>query len=248
MVRCSVRRSLRQRTGPIAYRAKTAGGNHQFVWFDRSGKVMLRIGEPIENLLSPAISPDGRRVAVHRGGRSLGIWILDLERGVLSLLNSGGFHPVWSPDGNLIAFADTRNGSADIFVQPLLSGARPRQLTSLTLGSNMKSRWPTDWSADGRLILSTVELPKGRDIWAFSVKPDSSPFRLSKRASMRKMDSSRGMENGSLMNPTSPGVSKSTRRHFPGPGLVSSYQKMGERFPDGVATARNCSISTLKEN
>jgi len=38
------------------------------------------------------------------------------------------------------------------------------------------------------------------------------------------------------------------RSHFLGPELVSSYRKMGDRSPAGVVTARNCSISTLKEN
>jgi hypothetical protein len=52
--------------GLVAYRAGGAN-RRQLAWFDRSGKALGAMGAPDENnLSSPSVSPDGRRVAVWR--------------------------------------------------------------------------------------------------------------------------------------------------------------------------------------
>src|SRR5262249_44897361 len=148
-----------------------------FVWVDRSGKVIQRIGEPMENLVSASLSPDGRRVALHRGGRALGIWILDLERGVLSLFSNGGYHPTWAPDGSRIAFAMDSGPTGDIYVQPMIGGGSPQSPTPVApAGDPLGKRWPSDWSADGRYILSTYDLKNNRDIWAVPTIGNEKPF------------------------------------------------------------------------
>ena len=64
-----------------------------------------------------ALSPDGRRLAVGVGLASgtLGIWIKQLDRGPFTRLTFGGQdrRPVWSPDGQVVAFVrDSLNGSS----------------------------------------------------------------------------------------------------------------------------------------
>jgi eukaryotic-like serine/threonine-protein kinase len=53
--------------GPIVYRTGSSGMQRQFVWLDRSGAELGKVGEP-DNAepTSPSLSPDGRRVAMYR--------------------------------------------------------------------------------------------------------------------------------------------------------------------------------------
>jgi Tol biopolymer transport system component/predicted Ser/Thr protein kinase len=163
-------------TGPIVYRSGSAGGIHQFVWFDRTGKEVGRIGKPVENLLSPSLSPDGRRVALHRGGTT-GVWLLDLERGVLTPFADGGYHPIWSPDASRIAFSVNQNGVGDLFVQPMINAGTPRTLTPVFPAENFKGeRSITDWSGDGRFLLCNYRVDGSQDIWAAPLDPGRKPF------------------------------------------------------------------------
>ena len=60
------------------------------------------------------VSPDGNRLAFHAGpGQQKDIWVHDLVRGVSQRINTGGFmniRPVWSPDGQWLAFGSDREG------------------------------------------------------------------------------------------------------------------------------------------
>ena len=53
--------------GPIAYRAGSPGGKRQFVWYDRTGREVNRLGSP--HTFGPSyasVAPDNRRAAVRR--------------------------------------------------------------------------------------------------------------------------------------------------------------------------------------
>ena len=72
--------------GPIVYRTGPPAGRGQlqFAWFDRGGKEVQKLGNPLPMALNAALSPDEQRLAAFLGGD---IWILDLRRG-------GPFQPV----------------------------------------------------------------------------------------------------------------------------------------------------------
>ena len=86
---------------------------------NRAGTQLGTVGLSMQDI-HPAISPDGKRIAVARGDAESGnsrantagptepsdIWVLDVERGAASRLtfDSSADHPVWSPDGSRIAF------------------------------------------------------------------------------------------------------------------------------------------------
>jgi Tol biopolymer transport system component len=80
----------------------------QLAWYDRGGKRIAVVGEP-GPYRGLALSPDGKRIAMHRhedeGGGD--IWILDLERSTLTRLTFGpghAFGPSWSPDGEVVLY------------------------------------------------------------------------------------------------------------------------------------------------
>src|SRR4029434_10948819 len=69
-------------SGLIAYRTGSAGGKRQFIWFDRNGRQIGRLGSLHGFAPSYAsMSPDGRRLAVQRtDAGNTDIWLLDVER------------------------------------------------------------------------------------------------------------------------------------------------------------------------
>ena len=50
--------------GTLVYVDLSGGGREQLVWRDREGKKLEVIGRPQDRIVFPALSPDGRHVAV----------------------------------------------------------------------------------------------------------------------------------------------------------------------------------------
>ncbi len=164
-------------TGSVLYRTGPVFGRRQFVWFDRSGAELGRLGEPDdESPAAPEMSPDGRYVALHRTvNGNQDVWLLETARGVLNRLTTDlalESQPEWSPDGHSIAFNSTRNGVFDLYRKAIDgSGHEDRVLaTPFPKGA-------TDWSPDGRLLLFRSPDPKtGFDIWAVPLEGDRRPI------------------------------------------------------------------------
>jgi tricorn protease len=102
---------------------------------------------PIIGARQPALSPDGKRLAfVYRGD----IWVSDARGGRATPITSHlemDSTPLFSPDGNWIAFSSKRNGNWDTFVIPA-EGGGARQLTW-----HSGSELPSGWSPDGKYLL-----------------------------------------------------------------------------------------------
>lgn len=102
----------------------------------------------------PAVSPDGRRVAwvaVTEGARELRVRELDAERHQTIVSDRAAEHPVWSPDGNRIAFT-SGGGRAGVWVTP--PDGRYVNLVA-TLHAEPA------WSPDGELLALTDVPPSG---------------------------------------------------------------------------------------
>ncbi len=155
------------RAGAVVFRGRSAGAERQFIWFDRSGREIEKVGDP-GRIGQPSLSPDGQRIAFYRGGEANpDIWILDSRRGALSRFTSDpadDVFPVWSPDGNRLVFSSNRKGTHDLYVKSLSGGSEEPLLAA---GDSITA---TDWSKDGRFVLFISRNPKRSvDLWALAV-------------------------------------------------------------------------------
>lgn len=102
------------RTGTLVFQSRLEYDS-RLVWYDRSGRELGPVGP--SGFSSPALSPDGRRVAVSydaNGSGAPGTTIFDLDRNLHYPLPSSGIHTwhVWSPDGRWIYYAAMRDANA----------------------------------------------------------------------------------------------------------------------------------------
>ncbi|HEY3840701.1 MAG TPA: protein kinase, partial [Bryobacteraceae bacterium] len=157
--------------GVLVLGGSTTGAKPSLLtWFDRTGKRLGTVGSAAPHLRA-MLSPDQSRIVVDLPdtNRALDLHILDLRRGTNSRLTfDPAFEtgPVWSPDGQSIAFASNRNGTYDLYKR-LSTGAGEPQLLLHT----EENKYPTDWSRDGRYILFVETDTRTReDIWALDLK------------------------------------------------------------------------------
>jgi serine/threonine protein kinase len=163
--------------GPIVYRTISSAARRQFVWFDRAGKELARVGEPDDaNTMTPDLSPNGRYVALTRTvNGNPDVWLLEVARGLLSRFTSHPAqdgNPIWSPDGQRIVFNSNRDVTFDLYVKSI-SGTAPEERLLRT----MQSTSPTGWSSDGQFLLfRSVDPEMSHDLWALPLWGDRTPF------------------------------------------------------------------------
>ena len=132
-----------------------SGARYALMVADADGYNPQTVVRSAEPLLSPAWSPDGRRLAYvsfERGNSS--IYIQDIASGARELLTSfRGINgsPAFSPDGTRLALTLSRSGNPEIYVMDLGS----KQLTQITNQFAIDTE-PT-WSADGNSLYFTSD-------------------------------------------------------------------------------------------
>jgi Tol biopolymer transport system component/C-terminal processing protease CtpA/Prc len=105
------------------------------------------VTDPIRLATMPALSPDGSQLSFAWAGD---IWIASSDGGDARRITThpavDGF-PLFSPDGETLAFTSERTGADQVFTIPL-KGGLPRQVTFHSEGSR-----GVDWYPDGKSIV-----------------------------------------------------------------------------------------------
>jgi Tol biopolymer transport system component len=158
--------------GLITYIAgNRATAAREFVWVSRDGRTT-----PVDTSWTtrfigrPALSPDGRRVAVTVAERvgTGHIWVKELDRGPAHKLEGTGASPTWSPNGDSIAFSSSQGmmrGPVDGSALPSPYLPNVGQLNTASL----------EWSRDGKWL---VYARQNQDLFAVRTDGDTTVHEL----------------------------------------------------------------------
>ena len=176
--------------GTLVYET-TFGGGIRISWHDRSGKTISQTGTP-GDFGTPAISPDGTRLAVSYTGPESSkpdIWMFDLARGLKTRvtfapgISAGAF---WSPDGK-VCFMSNLDGSFRLYEKAADGTGQPVPIVA----HDDTAEFFGTWSADGKYFAfqrsGSIEQrtanegagtngPASGEIWAISRGADTKLF------------------------------------------------------------------------
>ena len=155
--------------------------NMKLTWVDRSGKAIETVGTSAP-YIGPDLSPDGKRIAVHRhegdGPDSGGdVWVLQSGPGAGTRYTGDGSNkvenspPIWSPDGSRIVYGSTRDGKGGLYTKRA-DGTGPEEL----LIESEVSKVPMSWSPDGKYLVYWVPGPMQ---WILPLTGERKPFPFS---------------------------------------------------------------------
>ncbi|MCP5110586.1 MAG: serine/threonine-protein kinase [bacterium] len=151
-----------------------------YEWFDRTGHPAgTVVGSESASGGHAEIAPDGSRIAFDRADPETGqrdIWIHGLARKTTTRLTSDAgedWVPVWSPDGNRIAYTADRNAAYPGEQLYLTESSGAGKVEVLLESENRKHH--LDWSADGKLLAYEVE-GSAYDLWILPMEGERKPF------------------------------------------------------------------------
>jgi Tol biopolymer transport system component len=141
----------------------------QLAWIDRTGRVLDTPGPP-GVYRGMEISPDGKRIAVHRHDASGGdVIVIEPDSSTKRLTFDATHHnsaPIWSPDGERIAYSALEKGKWGLY-QTLSNGSGTEEM----LYESEFPKSPMSWSPDGKRIVFWVMDPKNKgDLWVLTLE------------------------------------------------------------------------------
>ena len=127
-------------------------GMSRLEWMDHSGK-HLGFASEKGAFFGPRLSKDGRRILVASGDPGANVWVFDStgeKKTRLTFDNMSTSEAVWSPDESQFAYGLGEPGKKFTVHTKGTSGSGPARTVEETDDINS----PTDWSPDGRYLLS----------------------------------------------------------------------------------------------
>jgi Tol biopolymer transport system component/tRNA A-37 threonylcarbamoyl transferase component Bud32 len=151
--------------GTLVYlRASTFNAPSDLVWVDGSGREARVLDRPAL-YDHPALSPDGRHLAVQINEGGSDIWVYELARGVFSrLTRHAGVarNPVWTPDGRRVIY-EGEVPQYDLFWRAVDGSAAAE-----TLLTTPNDKHPYSVTPDGRYLLYNETDPRV-DLWMLAL-------------------------------------------------------------------------------
>jgi serine/threonine protein kinase/Tol biopolymer transport system component len=143
-------------TGVIAYRPGGDVTQQQLTWFDRTGQVVGKIGQP-DSVVNFRLSPDQTRIALDRKDSRTGkrdVWLInDLAGGFASRFTSDDgdtLTAVWSPDSKSMISVSVRDGTRSFHLRETSGNNTEHSLKQGFAGS------ANDWPLDGRFLVASA--------------------------------------------------------------------------------------------
>ncbi len=230
--------------GPIAFRRSSQGSvQRRLTWIGRSGQVLREVEYTDGAGIGPALSNDGRHLAVYRyvdGNMDVWSFAVNREAWARVTVNAADeINPLWSPDGTQIVFGSRRAGRMDLFRQRVTGQTGDEEL----LLSTPEIKFPMDWSRDGRFLLYNVpDAKRGLDIWVLPLDSKTpSPVIQTEFDELLPQVSPSGGWMAYQSNRT--GRYEIYLRPFPGAARTWRCRIRAERNPAGTPTAESCSMS-----
>jgi Tol biopolymer transport system component len=165
--------------GVLVYQTGSSEGAWRLSWFTRDGKPAGTVGD-LDRYFDPALSPDGKRLAVGVFS-DLGtsdIWILDLLRNTKTRLTFGSsiqMSPIWSADGKTVFYRSNVKGLFHTYAKAA-DGSGAEQTV---LESNNAFEVPQSSSPDQRYLAylrRESDTTTTTSIWALPLFGDRKPF------------------------------------------------------------------------
>jgi len=155
-------------TNELIYQTGSSMARSRLEWVDRQGKHVSFAGDK-GVYQSPRLSSDSQHILVNLGDPAGDMWLFDstgANKSRLTFEGASNSEGVWSPDNSHYAFSMGQPMRFKLVTRPA-SGSGSE--TVLQEASDNDS--PTDWSPDGRYILSERFLHGTTEIWLHPLSP-----------------------------------------------------------------------------
>jgi eukaryotic-like serine/threonine-protein kinase len=148
---------------------RSGAKTQQLAWFERNGQRAGSITVP-NVLRSPMFSPDQKQLLAMDGEPRM--WMVDLQRNAATRLEGEGTYPLWSPDGNQIAFES--HSHLILYLRNIAGSAQDE-----VLANDSERKILNDWSPVGNYLLYTSLSPTTRlDLMLLPMSGNKKPVPL----------------------------------------------------------------------
>ena len=166
-------------TGTLVYATGGGEGKQELVWVTRDGKEQDVDRNWQGIFFEPALSPDGKRLAVAISTGDVGdVWIRELDRGSnmkLTIQGSANAYPTWTPDGRSITYSSNASSAYDLWTKQADGSAQAVLQLHQT-----RDLVESEWSPDGKWLVFVTDMggPGVGDILGIRPGVDTIPVPL----------------------------------------------------------------------